>query len=197
MKPCKLSVANFQLTLAILKPDITRVPFNLAAVRQMILDRDFLVVRSKFIDLTRADAERFYAEHEGKFFYNRLVTYMSSGTCHAHVLAKPDAIADWRSLMGPTKVIKTRFENPETIRGKFGLTDTRNTSHGSDSDENALKEIQFFFPEFDKEVFFDQEVNRWIDAYNNSKFLSVTKPRIKRPKLELDTSAFVHRLPTT
>ena len=50
--------------------------------------------------------------------YSRLVTYMSSGTCHAHVLAKPDAIADWRSLMGPTKVIKTRFENPETIRGK-------------------------------------------------------------------------------
>ena len=80
---------------------------------------------------------------------------------------------------------------------QFGLTDTRNTSHGSDSDENALKEIQFFFPEFDKEVFFDQEVNRWIDAYNKSKFLSVTKPRIKRPKLELDTSAFVHRLPTT
>lgn len=197
MKPCKLSVANFQLTLAILKPDITRVPFNLAAVRQMIVERDFLVVRSKFIDLTRADAERFYAEHEGKFFYNRLVTYMSSGTCHAHVLAKPDAIADWRSLMGPTKVIKTRFENPETIRGKFGLTDTRNTSHGSDSDENALKEIQFFFPEFNKEVFFDQEVSHWIDAYNNSKFLSVTKPRIKRPKLELDTSAFVHRLPIT
>ena len=61
----------YQLTLAILKPDITRVPFNLAAVRQMILERDFLVVRSKFIDLTRADAERFYAEHEGKFFYNR------------------------------------------------------------------------------------------------------------------------------
>ena len=93
--------------------------------------------------------------------------------------------------------IKMLVHSTTTDPFQFGLTDTRNTSHGSDSDENALKEIQFFFPEFDKEVFFDQEVNRWIDAYNNSKFLSVTKPRIKRPKLELDTSAFVHRLPTT
>ena len=67
----KLLINELQLTLAILKPDITRVPFNLAAVRQMIVDRQFVVVRSRFVDLSRADAERFYAEHEGKFFYNR------------------------------------------------------------------------------------------------------------------------------
>ena len=66
-----LSVNSLQLTLAILKPDITRVPFNLAAVRQMIIDRKFMIVRSKFVDLTRSDVERFYQEHEGKFFYNR------------------------------------------------------------------------------------------------------------------------------
>jgi len=178
--PAKLN--SLQLTLAILKPDITRVPFNLAAVRQMIIDRNFIVVRSKFVDLQRSDVERFYQEHEGKFFYNRLVTYMSSGTCHAHVLAKEDAIADWRRLMGPTKVIRTRYEAPDTIRGMFGLTDTRNTSHGSDSDENALKEIRFFFPDFDKDDFEAYEAHRWIDAFNRS-------------SLSLDRSAFVHKFP--
>ena len=110
----------------------------------------------------------------------------------------PSFLIIYLSLIGYEILkIKMLLHSTTTDPFQFGLTDTRNTSHGSDSDENALKEIQFFFPEFDKEVFFDQEVNRWIDAYNKSKFLSVTKPRIKRPKLELDTSAFVHRLPTT
>jgi len=176
-----MTSSKLQLTLAILKPDITRVPCNLATVREMILDRNFWVVRSRFVDLRRRDAERFYAEHEGKFFYNRLVTYMSSGTCHAHILARPDAIAQWRQLMGPTKVIKTRFEQPDTIRGMFGLTDTRNTCHGSDSDENALKEIAFFFPEFDAKVFFQYEAPEFIR-------------RSEESSLEVDESAFVHVL---
>jgi len=176
------SSSKLQLTLAILKPDITRVPFNLAEVRQMILDRNFLVVRSKFEDLSRRRVEQFYAEHEGKFFYNRLVTYMSSGTCHAHILARPDAIAEWRRLMGPTKVIRTRYEHPDTIRGRFGLTDTRNTSHGSDSDENALKEIAFFFPEFDADDFHRNEAPKFLRKLSDPS------------DLELDPSAFVHRL---
>jgi len=178
----KLVISELQLTLAILKPDITRVPFNLASVRQMIVDRGFLVVRSRSIDLSRAEAERFYGEHRGKFFYNRLVTYMSSGTCHAHVLAKADAIADWRRLMGPTKVLRTRHEDPGSIRGSFGLTDTRNTSHGSDSNDNARKEIRFFFPEFEPDDFLRQEAPTLVDHFN-------------RATLELDRSAFVHRLP--
>jgi len=174
-----LSINNLQLTLAILKPDITRVPFNLINVRQMILDREFMVVRSKSLELSRSDAERFYSEHEGKFFYNRLVTYMSSGTCHAHILARQDAIAEWRRLMGPTKVTKTRYEQPDTIRGMFGLTDTRNTSHGSDSDENALKEIAFFFPEFDKNDFYSNEAPEFIRQWNEC-------------NLEISPTAFVH-----
>ena len=73
---------------------------------------------------------------------------MSSGECHAHILAKENAIADWRAILGPTKVFKTRFEQPLSVRGMFGLTDTRNVAHGSDSDESAAREIAFFFPEF-------------------------------------------------
>ena len=176
-----MTSSKLQLTLAILKPDITRVPFNLAKVRSMILERNFIVVRSRFSDLSRNDVERFYAEHKGKFFYNRLVTYMSSGTCHAHILARPDAIAEWRKLMGPTKVMKTRYENPDTIRGMFGLTDTRNTSHGSDSDENALKEIAFFFPEFDADEFYRNEAPEFLRRFDQS-------------SLKLDESAFVHVL---
>ena len=140
-----------------------------------------------------------------------LPTKMTSATfcCLFWLLTKLEDKKGWATFWRPFFIIylslivceilkiKMLLHSTTTDPFQFGLTDTRNTSHGSDSDENALKEIQFFFPEFDKGVFFDQEVNRWIDAYNNSKFLSVTKPRIKRPKLELDTSAFVHRLPTT
>ena len=92
-----------------------------------------------------------------QFFYNRLVGFMSSGECHAHVLAKENAIADWRAILGPTKVFKTRFEQPLSVRGKFGLTDTRNVAHGSDSDESAAREISFFFPEFSVADFFARE----------------------------------------
>merc|ERR1719436_2238191 len=114
----------------------------------MILASGFLVVRSRLTCLTRSAAEQFYAEHRGKFFYNRLVTFMSSGPCQPLILAGQDAISRWRELMGPTKVFRTRFSHPESVRGRFGLTDTRNVSHGSDSEETARAEISFFFPEF-------------------------------------------------
>ena len=81
--------------------------------------------------------------------------------------------------MGPTKVIKTRYEHPNTIRGRFGLTDTRNTSHGSDSTENALKEIAFFFPEFDANAFYENEAAKFASQFEDQ-------------TLELDRSAFVH-----
>jgi len=80
---------------------------------------------------------------------------MSSGPSHVHILGREnEAIKTWRQLMGPTKVCKTRYESPESIRGLIGLTDTRNSTHGSDSDETATAEIKFFFPEFDYEHFF-------------------------------------------
>lgn len=59
--------------------------------------------------------------------------------------------------MGPTKVFKTRYTHPHTIRGQFGLSDTRNCSHGSDSPETVKREIDFFFPEFNDSKFFETE----------------------------------------
>ena len=67
----------------------------------------------------------------GKFFYDRLVSYMSSGPFEPLVLAHPTAIEHWRRLMGPTKSYVARATAPNTIRGTYGLTDTRNSTHGS------------------------------------------------------------------
>ncbi|KAB7506682.1 Nucleoside diphosphate kinase 6 [Armadillidium nasatum] len=63
-------------------------------------------------------------------------------------MAHENAILKWRQLMGPTKVFRAHIESPNSIRGNIGLTDTRNSTHGSDSVENATQEIKFFFPEF-------------------------------------------------
>ncbi|CAH1774347.1 unnamed protein product [Owenia fusiformis] len=73
---------------------------------------------------------------------------MQSGPVSAHVLARQDAISHWRKIMGPTKVFRTIFKEPNSIRGQYGLTDTRNCAHGSDSPISAAKEIQIFFPDF-------------------------------------------------
>ena len=116
---------SLQLTLAILKPDVTASPISVSFVRERILQSNFFVVRTKKIDLSRKRAQEFYKEHAEKFFYNLLVTFMSSGPLQVHILAKPNAIKDWRTLIGPTKVFKTRYEQPDTLRGQIGLTDTR------------------------------------------------------------------------
>ena len=148
-------MSKLQLTLAIFKPDLTIRPYSLEHVRHILIQNDFIAIRSKKEHLSKNKIKEFYKEHEGKFFYNRLVTYMSSGESHVHILGREnEAIKAWRSIMGPTKVFKTRYEQPESIRGQFGLTDTRNSSHGSDSDETARAEISFFFPEFNQDQFF-------------------------------------------
>ncbi|XP_076440400.1 nucleoside diphosphate kinase 6-like [Babylonia areolata] len=143
------SYRTLQLTLAILKPDVVAHPHIVQEIRSMILKNGFYFVKSKHMHMTRARAEDFYEEHKGKFFLNRLVCFMSSGPIWTHILAREDGIQQWRQLMGPTKVLKTIYEVPDTIRGQFGLTDTRNCSHGSDSEATAKREIEFFFPEFD------------------------------------------------
>ncbi|XP_030577397.1 nucleoside diphosphate kinase 6 [Archocentrus centrarchus] len=146
-----------QLTLAVIKPDAVAHPLMLEALHQRILDNDFVIVKCKDLVWRRQDSEKFYAEHSGRFFYQRLVEFMSSGPMRAYILAREDAISHWRGLMGPTKVFRARFTSPASIRGQFGLTDTRNTSHGSDSPESAQREISFFFPDFCVEEWMEKE----------------------------------------
>ncbi|KAI3364340.1 hypothetical protein L3Q82_011139 [Scortum barcoo] len=146
-----------QLTLAVIKPDAVAHPVMLEALHQRILDNNFAIVRCKDLVWRRQDSERFYAEHSGRFFYQRLVEFMSSGPMRAYILAREDAIRHWRELMGPTKVFRARYTSPASIRAQFGLTDTRNTTHGSDSVESAKREISFFFPEFCMEEWIEKE----------------------------------------
>uniref|UniRef100_A0A663M237 Nucleoside diphosphate kinase n=1 Tax=Athene cunicularia TaxID=194338 RepID=A0A663M237_ATHCN len=82
------------------------------------------------------------------------------GPMWAYILAHENAVPLWRSLMGPTKVFRARNNVPDSIRGAYGLTDTRNTTHGSDSPASASREIAFFFPEFNEQLWYQQEEPR-------------------------------------
>uniref|UniRef100_A0A8D8XCQ3 Nucleoside diphosphate kinase n=1 Tax=Cacopsylla melanoneura TaxID=428564 RepID=A0A8D8XCQ3_9HEMI len=137
-----------ELTLCILKPHVFKAPHTLKAIKDIILLNNFHIVDSLTTAMTKEQVELFYNEHQGKFFYNRLVTQMRSGPSEINILAREDAIRKWRELLGPTKVFQARFSHPDTIRGMYGLSDTRNAAHGSDSPESAAREISIFFPNF-------------------------------------------------
>lgn len=166
---------KLQLTLAILKPDVVKVPFVLKTIRERIISSGFHIIKSRELHFSIEDAKQFYSEHSGRFFYNRLITYMTSGPIHAYVLAHPvDAIHNWRKIMGPTKTFRAQFEDPSSIRGLLGLTDTRNSTHGSDSTESVMKEVQTFFPGFDlknwycKEEPFMQKIMKDMDEQTHA-----------------------------
>ncbi|PEN13778.1 nucleoside-diphosphate kinase [Longibacter salinarum] len=130
-------------TLAILKPDCVRKDL-IGEVLRRIQEAGFSVCALKMVNMTKAEAEGFYAVHEGKPFFDELTDFMSSGPCVPVVLEKDNAIADFRELIGAT--------NPEeaddgTIRSDFADSIGENIVHGSDSVENGLKEAGYFFPE--------------------------------------------------
>uniref|UniRef100_A0AAA9SAK2 Nucleoside diphosphate kinase n=2 Tax=Bos TaxID=9903 RepID=A0AAA9SAK2_BOVIN len=79
------------------------------------------------------------------------------GPIRAYILAHKDAIQLWRTVMGPTRVFRARHVAPDSIRGSFGLTDTRNTTHGSDSVVSASREIAAFFPDFSEQRWYEEE----------------------------------------
>lgn len=122
---------NLELTLAILKPHILANPVVYNTIKNLIVSSNFKIVESKIHELTLSEAEKFYEEHKEKFFYNRLVTFMTSGKSHLCILAKENAIQDWRKLLGPTKVYQSQYTAPQSLRGLYGLSDTRNVAHGS------------------------------------------------------------------
>ncbi|XP_063253313.1 nucleoside diphosphate kinase 6 isoform X2 [Prinia subflava] len=165
-----------QLTLALLKPDAVAHPLVREAVHAAILRHRFLIVRAKELRCGPEQSRRFYREHAGRFFYQRLVEFMASGPMWAYILAHENAVPHWRSLMGPTKVFRARHSDPDSIRGAYGLTDTRNTTHGSDSPASASREIAFFFPEFDERHWYEQD-----------------EPRLRRGQLYYSAEERVHR----
>ena len=128
-------------TFSIIKPDATRRNLT-GAITQMLEEAGLRIVASKRIRMTREQAEGFYAVHRERPFFNDLVRFMTSGPVVVQVLEGEDAVARNREVMGAT--------NPEqaaegTIRKTHAESIEANSVHGSDSDENAKIEIDFFF----------------------------------------------------
>ena len=128
-------------TFSMIKPDATKNNVT-GAINAMIEEKGFRIVAQKRIKMSKETVTQFYAEHEGKPFYEGLVNLMSSGPVVVQVLEKENAIADYRALMGKTDPTKAE---EGTIRARFGSELPRNAVHGSDSVESATREISFFF----------------------------------------------------
>ena len=105
----------------------------------------FRLGRMRSLQLSRGDAQEFYAEHRGKPFFDELTEFMSSGPIVAMELVADGAIQKWRKLIGPTNSFKAREEAPQSLRAQFGTDGTRNACHGSDSPASAERELSFYF----------------------------------------------------
>ncbi len=128
-------------TLSIIKPDA--MERNLEdEIKKIFIKNNFEIVKEKKVKLDKKEAEQFYKVHETKPFYDDLCNYLSSGPVLVMVLKKENAIADNRKIMGSTN---PQDADQGTIRKQFGISIDKNSVHGSDSKENAQKEISFFF----------------------------------------------------
>lgn len=153
-RPTKKAI---QYTFAMIKPDVAMNSIVKESILSHIEHHKFEIIDIKNTKMDIKLAKQFYSEHEGKFFYNRLVTFMSSCPIYALILSKEDAITSWRSLIGKTNVYKTIYSDPDCLRSKFGLSDTRNALHGSDSEKTFVREASFFFSDFIKLNSYDND----------------------------------------
>jgi nucleoside-diphosphate kinase len=128
-------------TLAIIKPDAVGSG-KLGPIIEHIEKAGFTIREARLVRMSRAQAESFYEVHRGRPFFDELVRFMSSGPCFPMALEKADAVAAFRATIGATDPAEAA---PETVRKRFAESKGRNAVHGSDSDENAAREIQFFF----------------------------------------------------
>ena len=128
-------------TFSIIKPDATRRNLT-GAVTKMLEEAGLRVVASKRIRMTREQAEGFYAVHRERPFFNDLVAFMISGPVVVQVLEGENAVARNREIMGATNPADAE---EGTIRRTYAESIEANSAHGSDSDENAKIEIDFFF----------------------------------------------------
>ena len=134
-------MSNIEQTLSIIKPDA--VERNLDEnIKNIFIKNDLSIKESKKIHVTKDEAAEFYKVHQSKPFYNDLCAYLSSGPIVVMILEGKNAVLGNRKLMGATNP-KDAEEN--TIRKLYGISIDKNSVHGSDSVENAKKEIQFFF----------------------------------------------------
>jgi nucleoside-diphosphate kinase len=130
-----------RITFTIVKPEAVSKEYT-GHIFSMISSAGFHIASMKMLRMTREMAEKFYLVHKERPFYKDLVEFMSSGPVVVSVLEKDNAVSDYRALIGatdPTKAVEG------TIRKKYAESVQNNAVHGSDSDENAIIESDFFF----------------------------------------------------
>ena len=130
------------MTFAIIKPDAVRARVA-GQIIQRIEDEGFQIRAMRLVNLTKREAEGFYAVHRERPFFPSLTAFMSSGPAFVLALEAPDAIKKWRTLMGATDPAKA---DTGTLRKQFGSSIENNATHGSDAPETAAFELAYFFP---------------------------------------------------
>ena len=132
-------------TFAIIKPDAVKNNYT-GKIYNHILEKDFKIIGAKLIKMSKRQAEGFYEIHKDKPFYEELTNFMSSGQSMVLALEKDNAVSSWRKTIGATN---PNDAEEGTIRKIYANSLGENAVHGSDSDENAIKEISFFFTELE------------------------------------------------
>ncbi len=133
-------------TFTMIKPDGVESG-NIGNIIQLITSNGFKIIGMKYTRLSKTQAEAFYLVHKERPFYGELVDYMISGPIVAAILEKDDAVASFRKLIGATDPAQA---DAGTIRKLYAESKAKNAVHGSDSDENAEIEGNFFFSNFER-----------------------------------------------
>jgi len=131
------------ITFAMIKPDAVRNR-NTGKIYDRILTSGFSIISAKLLRMTKSQAEGFYDVHSERPFFGELTEFMSSGPCMVLALQKENAVEEWRKTIGATNPDEAEIGS---IRKDFATSIGENAVHGSDSNENAKKEIGFFFSE--------------------------------------------------
>ena len=139
-------------TLAIIKPDAVQKGYT-GEIISMIIKAGFKIKAMKMTQLSKSSAEGFYEVHKERPFFNDLVAYMTSGPCVPIALERENAVEEYRKLIGATDPKKAA---EGTVRKLYAVDIQMNAVHGSDSDENAEKEISHFFSR-------DERLNNYKD----------------------------------
>ena len=137
---------NGSYTFSIIKPNAIRTG-KTGPILSMINEGGFEISAIKMVQMTHQQAESFYEVHRGKSFYEDLVEFMTSGPVVVMILRHENAVEEFRRLIGPTDPAKAE---PGTIRKTFAVSVKMNAIHGSDSDENAVREANFFFSDIER-----------------------------------------------
>ncbi|MCD4746193.1 MAG: nucleoside-diphosphate kinase [Bacteroidales bacterium] len=133
-------------TLTMIKPFAVQKAY-IGPILAKINEAGFKIIAMKYLQLSLEQAKSFYEVHKERPFYNDLVTFMSSGPIIAAILEKDNAVEEYRKLIGATDPAKSA---QGTIRALYGTSLEKNAVHGSDSDENAIIESDFFFSKIER-----------------------------------------------